>query len=126
MACFVSRCHSVDLLDGTARRRLDELVVPALGPVDREAHDDERLTSAVVVKAERIHVALADPFRQERLQDKRPYQALDVNTAERGDGVTVGGVHGGEGGRVVLDGRGSEDLAPAGRVEHVQFVSRAG
>ncbi len=33
---------------------------------------------------------------------------------------------GGKGGRVVLDGRRGEDLAPARRVEGIHFVGRAG
>ncbi len=46
--------------------------------------------------------------------------------ADRGDGIAVGGVCGGEGGRIVLDRCGGEDLAPAGGVERVHFVGRAG
>ena len=125
MARLISRCNGIDLLDGAACRRLDELVVPAFGPVDREAHDNKRLMSAVE-QAKRIRIALAYPVRQERLQDERPDQGLDVDTADRGDGIAVGGVRRGEGGRVVLDSRGGEDLAPAGRVECVHFISRAG
>ena len=35
-------------------------------------------------------------------------------------------MYGGQGGRVVLDRGGGEDLTPAGRVERVHFVGRAG
>lgn len=48
-----------------------------------------------------------------------------MHAAEWGEGIAVGGVRGGEGGRVVQDRRGGEDLAPAGGVEHVHFVGRA-
>ncbi len=48
MARFISRCNGINLLDGAARCILNKLVIPAFGPVDREAHDNERLMSAVV------------------------------------------------------------------------------
>ena len=48
MARFISRCNGIDLLDGPPRRCLDELVIPAFGPADREAYDDERVMSAIV------------------------------------------------------------------------------
>lgn len=48
MAGFVSGCNGINLLNGAACCRLDELVISAFGPIDREAHDNERLMSAVV------------------------------------------------------------------------------
>ncbi len=49
-----------------------------------------------------------------------------MHAADGGKGIAVGSVRGSEGGRVVLNRCGGEDLAPAGGVEHVHFVGRAG
>ena len=62
MSSLISRCGGIDLLHSAACRRLDELVIPALVPVDREAYDNERLMSAVV-QAQWICIALACPIR---------------------------------------------------------------
>jgi hypothetical protein len=62
MARLISRCKDIHLLDGVARCRLDEFVIPAFDPVDREAHDNMRLTIAVM-EAQRSRIALAYPIR---------------------------------------------------------------
>ena len=46
--------------------------------------------------------------------------------AHRGGPVAVGAVRRGDGGRIAFDSRGGENLAPAGGVERVHFVGRAG
>ena len=125
MARMVSRCESINLLDSVARRRLDELVVPALSPVYCEAYYNERIISTVV-QAQRIRITLFYPVREQRLQNERPNQALDIGTADRGDGITVSGMRGSKGGRIVLDSGSGENLTPAGGVKRVHFVGRAG
>ena len=125
MSCLISRCGGIDLLNGVANRRLDELVIPMFVPVDRKAYENERLMSTIV-QAQRIRIAFACPIRQERLQHKRPEQTFDMNMAHRGCPIAVSGVRRGDGGRIVFDSRGGESLAPAGGIERVHFVGRAG
>ena len=48
MPRFISRCNGIDPLDGMARRRLNEFVIPAFVPVNREAYDNESLMDVVV------------------------------------------------------------------------------
>ena len=48
MTRFIGRCKRIDPLDGVTSRLLDELIIPALIPVDREAHYNEGLISSVV------------------------------------------------------------------------------
>lgn len=128
MARSVLRCNGLHPLDRVTRGQLDEGVVLPLGPVHREADDHKRpLVERVLGReTEWIGVAHARPDGEKRLQDEGPDQAFDFGGAERGDGVAVDGVNGGESSRVVSDSRGGEDLAPAGGVKHVHLVGRAG
>ena len=127
MARFVRRRNSLHALNGSARGQLDKFVVLPLMPIHREAYDHQRLIgTALGRETERIGVAHARPDRQQRLQDEGPDQAFGFDRAQRGDGIAVDGVNGGEGSGVVFDGRGGEDLASAGGVQHVHFVGRAG
>lgn len=48
MPRFISRCNGIDLLDVTARHRLNELVISAFIPINREAYDNESLMGVVV------------------------------------------------------------------------------
>jgi len=77
MVCIFGRCNGINQLDNTPCRRLNKFINFNIVPVDREVHENERLISAVV-QAKRVRIALAYPFRYERLKDESPDKALDM------------------------------------------------